>query len=124
MPKYNTIDEYIEAQSPPQAELLQDLRKAIIEAVPDAIETFNYGVPAFSLVKNGKRDQQIMIGAFKNHVGIYPHPTTLIEFEKELSQFNQGKGSIQFPLDKPIPIKLIVKIVKYRKKLIQSESKK
>jgi uncharacterized protein YdhG (YjbR/CyaY superfamily) len=124
MPKYNTIDEYIEAQSPPQAELLQDLRKAIIEAVPDAIETFNYGVPAFSLVKNGKRDQQIMIGAFKNHVGIYPHPTTLIEFEKELSQFNQGKGSIQFPLEKPIPIKLIVKMVKYRKKLIQSESKK
>ncbi len=124
MPKYNTIDEYIEAQSHPQAELLQDLRKAILEAVPNATETFNYGVPAFSLVKNGKRDQQIMIGAFKNHVGIYPHPTTIIEFKKELFQFNQGKGSIQFPLDKPIPIKLIVRMVKYRKKLIQSESRK
>lgn len=123
MAKYNTIAEYINGQSHPQAELLQDLRKAILEAVPDATETMNYGVPAFGLVKNGKRDQQIMIGAFKNHVGIYPHPTTIVKFEKELSKFNQGKGSIQFPLDEPIPTKLIVKMVKFRKKLIQSKSK-
>jgi uncharacterized protein YdhG (YjbR/CyaY superfamily) len=122
VPKYNTIDEYIDAQAHSQAELLQELRKAILEAVPDAIETFNYGVPAFSLVKNGRGTQQIMIGAFKNHVGIYPHPTTIAKFEKELSQYNQGKGSIQFPLDKPIPTKLIVKMVKYRKKLIQAEA--
>lgn len=121
MTKYNTIDEYINAQSHPQAELLQDMRKAILEAVPDAQEIINYGVPAFCLVKNGKSNQQIMIGAFKNHVGIYPHPTTIIKFEKELSKFKQGKGSIQFPLDKPIPSKLIVNMVKYRKKLIQSE---
>jgi len=124
VPKYTTIDEYIDAQSHPQAELLHDLRKAILEAVPDATETINYGVPAFSLVKDGKRDQQIMIGAFKNHVGIYPHPTTIVKYEKELSLYNQGKGSIQFPLDKPIPKSLIIKMVKYRKKLILSESKK
>ena len=123
MPKYKTIDEYIDAQPKPQAKLLQDLRHAILEAVPNATETFNYGVPAFSLVDNGKRDQQIMIGAFKKHVGIYPHPTTIEKFEKELSRFNQGKGSIQFPLDEPIPAKLIVKMVKYRKKLIQNELK-
>lgn len=123
MPRYSTIDEYIDAQSHPQAELLQDLRKAILEAVPDATETFNYGVPAFSLVKNGKRDQQIMIGAFKNHVGIYPHPATIEKFAKELAQFNQGKGSIQFPLDKPIPAKLIVKMVKFRKRQILNDLK-
>ena len=123
MAKYNTIDEYIDAQSQPQAELLQALRKSILVAVPDAEETINYGVPAFSLVKNGKSNQQIMIGAFKNHVGIYPHPTTIVKFEKELSKFKQGKGSIQFPLDKPIPSKLIEKMVKYRKKQIQSELK-
>lgn len=123
MPKYKTIDEYIDAQSPPQAERLQELRKAILEAVPDATETINYGVPAFSLVKNGKRDQQIMIGAFKNHVGLYPHPTTITKFEKELSGFGQGKGSIQFPLDEPVPAKLIAKMVKYRKKRIQDELK-
>lgn len=121
MPKYNTIDEYIDAQAHPQAELLRDLRKAILEAVPDATETFNYGVPAFSLVKNGKGEQQIMIGAFKNHVGIYPHPTTIVKYEKELSKYKKGKGSIQFPLNEPIPSKLIVKMIKYRKKCIQSE---
>ncbi|MBN2715233.1 MAG: DUF1801 domain-containing protein [Deltaproteobacteria bacterium] len=124
MPKYKTIDEYIDAQSHLQSERLQELKKAIFEAVPDAIETFNYGVPAFSLVQNGKRDQQIMIGAFKNHVGIYPHPTTIVQFEKELSQFKQGKGSIQFSLNAPIPTKLIVKMVKYRKSRIESELNK
>ncbi|NLD35805.1 MAG: DUF1801 domain-containing protein [Desulfatiglans sp.] len=123
MAKYNTIDEYINAQAHPQAELLQEMRKAILDAVPDAEETINYGLPAFSLVKNGKSNEQIMIGAFKNHVAIYPHPTTIVKFEKELSKFKQGKGSIQFPLDKPIPNKLIEKMVKYRKKLIQSELK-
>ena len=123
MLKYNTIEEYIAAQAHPQEELLQELRKAILEAAPDATETINYGVPAFCLVENGKGDHQIMIGAFKNHVGIYPHPTTIVKFEKELSRFKQGKGSIQFPLDKPIPTELIVKMVKYRKKLIQSEAK-
>ncbi|MBN2343295.1 MAG: DUF1801 domain-containing protein [Deltaproteobacteria bacterium] len=123
MPKYKNIDEYIESQPASQARLLREIRKAILEAVPDAIETFNYGVPAFCLVKNGKRDQQVMIGSFKNHVGMYPHPTTIIQFEKELSDFTQGKGSIQFPLTEPIPVKLIKRMVKYRKKEIEKELK-
>jgi uncharacterized protein YdhG (YjbR/CyaY superfamily) len=118
MPKYKTIDEYISYQPKEHAALLQDLREAILEAVPDAVETFNYGVPAFALVEKGKRDQQIMIAGFKNHVGMYPHPTVIEKFEKELSVFQQGKGSIQFPLNKPIPKALVVKMVKYRKKLI------
>jgi len=118
MPKFNTIDEYIKCQPKEQAALLQDLRDAILEAVPDAVETFNYGVPAFALVENGKRDQQIMIAGFKNHVGMYPHPTVIEKFEKELSVFKQGKGSIQFPLNEPIPKALVVKMVKYRMKLI------
>ena len=123
MPKFETVDEYIEYQPASQAKLLRELRAAIFEAVPDAVETFNYGVPAFSLVRNGKRDQQIMIGSFKNHVGIYPYPTTILHFEKELSQFKQGKGSIQFPLNEPIPKKLIKRMVKYRKKEIEKELK-
>lgn len=121
MPKYKTIDEYINEQPEPQAKRLEELRQAILSAVPGAVETFNYGVPAFGLVEDGKRDQQIMIGAFKNHVGIYPHPTTILKFEKDLSCFKQGKGSVQFPLDEVIPEKLIIKMVKYRKKLILSE---
>lgn len=121
MPKFVTIDDYINAQPAQNALRLKELRNAILEAVPDAAETFNYGVPAFALVKNGKRDQQIMIAGFKNHVGMYPHPTVIEKFEKELSTFKQGKGSIQFPLDKPIPKTLIVRMVKYRKKLISDK---
>ena len=119
MPKYKTIDQYIESQPAPQARLLRAIRSAIMEAVPDATELFNYGVPAFSLVQDGKRDQQIMIGSFKNHVGIYPHPSTILHFEKKLAQFQQGKGSIQFPLNHPIPCALIKRMVKYRKKEIE-----
>ena len=121
MPKFKTIDEYISYQPKEHAVLLQDLREAILEAVPEAVETFNYGIPAFALVENGKRDQQIMIAGFKNHVGMYPHPTVIEKFEKELSVFKQGKGSIQFPLNKQIPKALVVKMVKYRKKLISKK---
>ena len=121
MPKFETVDQYIASQPEPQAELLREIRAAIFNAVPAAIETFNYGVPAYSLVKNGKRDQQIMMGAFKNHVGIYPHPTTIVHFEKELSQFKQGKGSIQFPLNEEIPRELIIRMVQYRKAEIEKE---
>ena len=121
MPKFVTIDDYIIAQPAQNALRLKELRNAILEAVPEAAETFNYGVPAFALVKNSKRDQQIMIAGFKNHVGMYPHPTVIEKFEKELTTFKQGKGSIQFPLDKPIPKTLIVRMVKYRKKLISDK---
>ena len=121
MPKFKSIDEYISSQPEKHAALLQDLRDAILEAVPEAEETFNYGVPAFAIIKNGKRDQQIMIAGFKNHVGMYPHPTVIEEFEKELSIYKQGKGSIQFPLNKPIPKALIVKMIKYRKQLISKK---
>jgi len=121
MPKFETIDDYINSQPKQHALLLQELRNSILEAVPDAEETFNYGVPAFALIKNGKRDQQIMIAGFKKHVGMYPHPTVIEKFEKELSGFKQGKGSIQFPLDKSIPRALIVKMVKYRMKLISGK---
>lgn len=115
MAKFSSFEAYIGAQAEPQARLLRELRKAILEAVPDATETFNYGVPAFALVKGGKQEQQIMIGAFRNHVGIYPHPTTIVHFERELSRYIQGKGSIQLPLDEPIPHDLIVRMVRFRK---------
>ena len=112
------IDDYINKQSEAQARRLEELRRAIHSAVQDVEETLNYGIPAFRLVKDGKRDQQVMIGAFKNHVGFYPHPTTILKFKNELSQFKQGKGSIQFSLSEKIPEKLIIKMVKYRRKLI------
>ncbi len=118
MAKFGTIDEYISSQPEEHAALLQDLRTAILKAVPDAVETFNYGVPAFAIVENGKKDDQIMIAGFKNHVGLYPHQTVIDKFKKELSVFKQGKGSIQFPLANPIPKALVLKMVKYRKELL------
>lgn len=121
MPKFATIDEYIDFQPEKQASLLRELKNAILEAAPNAVETFNYGVPAFTLVKNGKAGQQIMIAGFKNHVGLYPHPTVIEKFKNELSVFKQGKGSIQFQLDKPIPKALVIEMVSYRKKLILDE---
>lgn len=79
---------------------------------------FNYNIPAFALIENGKREQQIMIAGYKTYVGLYPHPTTIEKFSKELSQYKKGKGSVQFPLNEPIPRELVIRMVKYRKELI------
>jgi uncharacterized protein YdhG (YjbR/CyaY superfamily) len=71
-------------------------------------------------VENGKREQQIMIAAYKKHVGFYPHPTTIEKFSDKLTIYKQGKGSIQFPINKPIPCELIIEMVKYRKSLVKA----
>jgi uncharacterized protein YdhG (YjbR/CyaY superfamily) len=118
MSKFGTIDEYISSQPEERATLLKDLRDAILEAVPDAVEIFNYGVPAFALVKNGKRDQQIMIAGFKNHVGMYSHPTVINKFAKELSIFKQGKGKTLVDTETSSPI-LTARIKKYIQPVIR-----
>lgn len=118
MTEYKTIDDYINDQSQGIQIALITLRKCIITAAPDATELFNYGIPAFALIKNGKREHQIMIAGYKKHVGFYPHPTTIEKFSEQLKEYKQGKGSIQFPIDKPIPCELVIEMVKYRKNLI------
>jgi uncharacterized protein YdhG (YjbR/CyaY superfamily) len=115
MPTYATIDDYIAAQSTEAQTVLQELRKIIKEAAPDAIEVLNYKVPTFTLVPNGKRDQQIMMAAYAKFVGFYPFPTTMEKFSEELKAFKQGKGSIQFPYNKPLPKSLIKEMVIYRR---------
>lgn len=119
MGKYSTVDDYINDQPDNSKELLRILKKCILEAVPEATETFTYGVPAFILVKEGKMDQQIMIAGFKKHVGLYPHPTTIEKFTDELKDYKKGKGSVQFPFGEPIPRELIVEMVRYRKRSIE-----
>ena len=119
--EYKTVDEYIEDQTEEAQVLLRDLKSVILKAVPNATELFNYGVPAFTLVEGGKREEQFMIGAFRKHVGLYPHSTTIEHFSKELEPYKQGKGSIQFPFGSNIPKELIIKMVKYRKKLIEEK---
>ena len=105
------IDEYIAGFPPDVQEILEKVRMTIRKAAPDAEETIKYRMPTFTLKGN-----LVYFAAFKNHVGFYPIPTGIEKFEKELSVYKQGKGSVQFPLDKPIPFDLITKIVKFRVK--------
>ena len=118
MQNYSDINEYINKQPEERRAALSMLRKCILSAAPDAEELFNYGIPAFALVKNGKREQQIMMAGYKKPVGFYPHPTTIEKFKKELKTYKQGKGSVQFPITERLPEELIIEMVKYRKKLI------
>jgi uncharacterized protein YdhG (YjbR/CyaY superfamily) len=116
---YKTIDDYINNQPNGTKEALFSLKKCILKAAPDAKELFNYNIPAFALVEDGKREQQIMIAGYKKHVGFYPHPSTIEKFSEKLTKYKQGKGSIQFPIDKPLPCELIIEMVQYRRNLIK-----
>lgn len=91
-------------------EILRNIRKLIIDNAPESEELIAYGMPAY---KTNKKPL-VYFAAFKNHIGFYATPSGHHEFEKELSQYKQGKGSVQFPLNQPIPYKLIERIVKFR----------
>jgi len=119
--RFNTTEDYFDCQPEMTKKALIELRKCIYEAAPDAIEMLNYNIPAFALIEGGKRDQQIMIAGYKKHVGLYPHPTVVEKFNRELSDFRKGKGSVQFPLDKPLPKQLIIKMVRYRVAQLKNE---
>lgn len=109
--KFITIDEYISAFPKDVQKILGQIRKIIKDAAPEAEEAISYQIPTFKL--NGNL---VHFAAFKNHIGFYPTPSGQKAFEKELSAYKSGKGSIQFPIDKPLPIPLIKKIVKFRVK--------
>ena len=103
---------------------LNELMSYILEAIPDAKKTFSYGVPAFTLIEGGKRDQQVMIAGFKNHTGFYPYPTTIVRFSEELKSYKTSEGTVQFPLDQSIPRELVIRMVKFRKQQILEDNKK
>lgn len=104
-----TIDDYIAGFRPDVQVILQKIRRTIRTAAPGAQETIKYGMPTFTL--NGNL---VYFAAFKKHIGFYRAPTGVAAFEKELSGYRQGRGSVQFPLSQPIPYGLITKIVKFR----------
>ena len=114
MPNFETVDDYIAHQPEAARKMLVELREIIKEAVPDVEEVLNYKIPSFTLVKGGKRDQQVMMAAYAKFIGFYPFPTTMEAFSDELSAFKKGKGSVQFPLNQPLPKELIVRMVKFR----------
>ena len=104
-----TIDEYISLHPHKVQKLLQKVRSVIKKTAPEAQETIKYQIPTFILHGN-----LVHFGAFKNHFGFYPAPSGIAVFKQELSVYESGKGSIQFPIDQELPIELISKIVQFR----------
>ncbi len=109
--KSQDIDEYIAGLPNEVQEILQKIRMTIRKAAPGAEETINYQIPTFTLKGN-----LVHFAAYKNHIGFYPAPSGIEKFKKKLSVYEGAKGSVKFPLDKPIPFGLIGKIVKFRVK--------
>lgn len=111
MKTFKDIDSYIAEQVPDVRARLEQIRQAIKTTAPKAEEVISYRMPAFKY-----HGMLVYFAAFKNHIGFYALPSGNEAFQKELSAYKQGKGSIQFPLDKPVPLALIKKIVKFRVK--------
>ena len=104
-----TIDEYIAGFPTHVQVILEKIRETIRQAAPAAQETINYAIPTFTLHGN-----LVHFAAFDRHIGFYPTPTGIEHFKNELSAYQMAKGSVQFPLDVPIPYDLISEIVKFR----------
>ena len=120
--KPKDIDEYIAGFPKDIQKNLEQVRAAIKKAAPHAKETISYAMPTFTLDDH----YLVYFAAFKNHIGFYPAPTGNEAFKNEFSSYKTGKGSVQFPFDKPMPLSLITKIVKFRiiENLQQTKTKK
>jgi uncharacterized protein YdhG (YjbR/CyaY superfamily) len=120
---FKTIDEYISPFPPEVQEILQTLRKMIKESAPEAKEKISYQMPTFAL-----RGNLVHFAAYKNHIGFYPGAIGIAAFEQKLSEYKSSKGTVQFPIDKPLPYELISEMVKFRvtenKKKAESKVKK
>mgnify|MGYP001378727423 FL=1 len=114
------IDEYIAAFPKEIQQKLTQLRKAIRESAPDAEEKISYQMPTFA--QNGNL---VHFAAFKNHIGFYPAPSGIENFQEQLARYKSSKGAIQFPLDEEIPLELVGEIVRFRLKenLLKAKSK-
>ena len=109
--QFKTIDGYIKTFPEDIQSILERMRQTIRKAAPEAVEAISYQIPTFKL--NGNL---VHFAAFKNHIGFYPTSSGIEAFKKELSPYKGGKGSVQFPIDKPIPYDLVKKIVMFRAK--------
>jgi len=106
---FTSIDEYIAAFPADVQERLRQMRAVIREAAPEAQEKISYQMPTFFLYGN-----LVHFAAFKNHIGFYPAPRGIEAFKDELAAYEGAKGSVQFPLDQPLPLDLVRKIVQFR----------
>lgn len=114
----NEVDTYIAQFTESTQLILQNIRKLIKQNAPESIESISYGIPAY---KTNKKPLAYF-AAYKQHIGFYATPTGHAQFKEDLAQYKQGKGSVQFPLDKPIPYDLIERIIKF--KVIENKKKK
>jgi uncharacterized protein YdhG (YjbR/CyaY superfamily) len=119
MVKPKNFEEYLVSFPTETQKIMVQLRETIKKAAPEADEVISYGMPSFK--QNGRL---LYFAAFKNHIGFYPMMTGVEAFKTKLSSYKWGKGSIQFPLQKPLPLGLITKIVKFRVKENVEKSKK
>lgn len=109
--KFKSVDDYIMAFPPEQQAKLEQMRNIINENAPGAAEVISYNMPAVSL-----HGLVVWYAAYKAHIGFYPKPAAIVHFANQLEKYKQSKGAIQFPIDEPLPVKLIAKIVQYRVK--------
>ena len=114
-----SITQYIDAAPKEAQKKLREMRACIRAAAPGAKESLKWGMPAFSY-----RRILVVFAGFKNHIGFYPTPSAVKAFTKELAKFETAKGSIQFPLEKPLPLGLIRKITKFRVRESMEEDRK
>jgi uncharacterized protein YdhG (YjbR/CyaY superfamily) len=105
----DTVDEYIASFGPEIQKTLGEIRDFIKKEIPEATEKISYGMPTFYL--NGNL---VHFAAFKDHYGFFPSPSGIDAFEKELAPYRSGKGTLRFPMDKPIPWEIIRKVVRFR----------
>jgi uncharacterized protein YdhG (YjbR/CyaY superfamily) len=118
MKNFKDIDSYIADYSAATQKLLKQLRTTIKKSVPKAEEKIVYGIPTFYLHGN-----LVHFGGSKNHIGFYPAPSAIVAFKKELKEYFTSKGAVQFPLDKPLPVKLITEMVRFRVKEAEEKAK-
>lgn len=104
-----TIDEYIRRSPREIQPLLRNIRSAIRKAAPEAGEKISYQIPTFTFHGN-----LVHFAGWKDHIGFYPTPSAISAFKKELSKYEPSKGTVKFPIDKPIPFSLIKKMVRFR----------
>lgn len=107
--EYKTVDEYIAAFEPEVRRILETLRREIRETAPEAKEKISYQIPTYE-----QRGNLVHFAAFKGHIGFYPGASGIAAFQEELSGYKGAKGTVRFPIDKPLPYELIRRIVRYR----------
>ncbi|MDT3738068.1 MAG: DUF1801 domain-containing protein [Candidatus Kapabacteria bacterium] len=117
--KQNSIDEYIAGFPEEIQVILNQVRTTIKKSAPDAVEKISYAMPTFFL--NGNL---VHFAAFQNHIGFYPTPSGIENFKKEISKYKWSKGAVQFPINEPMPLKLIEEIIKFRVRENQQKVKK